>query len=150
VERLSVVGNSGSGKTTLAKKLARGLSNDFLEPDSIVHLPGWIDLPMDQFRAQVGDFVAGKQWVVDGNYSDVLDIIWDRADTVVWLDYPRRLVMQRVIGRTLRRLITREELWHGNREPLTNITTLDPQRSILVQQVATCQDARPRDERGAP
>ena len=41
--------------------------------------------------------------MTDGNYSRVQDLIWARADTVIWLDPPRYLVMRRVIWRTLRR-----------------------------------------------
>jgi adenylate kinase family enzyme len=132
VERVSVVGNSGSGKSTLARTLALAIRGDVLELDSVFHLPGWVDLPVAEFRTQVAGFVAHDRWVMDGNYSDVLDIIWDRADAVVWLDYPRSVVMRRVIARTVRRLVRREVLWNGNREPLTNLTTLDPQRSILA------------------
>ena len=40
--------------------------------------------------------------------------------------------MQRVVRRTLRRVITREELWNGNREPWSNLWSRDPQRSIIA------------------
>jgi adenylate kinase family enzyme len=189
VHRVSVVGNSGSGKTTLARTLASKLDTNVFELDSIFHRPNWQALPREEFRAAVSAAVADERWVVDGNYSAVIDIVWARADTVVWLDYPRGQVMRQVIGRTLRRLITREELWNGNREPLSNLATLDPQRSILawawtqhakyrqrftaamadpaneqltfvrlrnpgdarafVASLTTCQDSRPRHERGS-
>ena len=55
-----------------------------------------------------------------------------RADTVVWLDYPRLLVMRQIVGRTLRRLVTRQRLWNGNREPWRNLLTTDPERSIVA------------------
>jgi hypothetical protein len=58
--------------------------------------------------------------------------IWERADTVVWLDYPRGVVMRRVIRRTARRLITREELWNGNREPLLGALRADPRANIVL------------------
>jgi hypothetical protein len=61
----------------------------------------------------------------------VRDLVWARADTVVWFDLPRRTVMRQVVGRTLRRVVSRVELWNGNREPLTGMFRLDPERSII-------------------
>jgi adenylate kinase family enzyme len=76
--------------------------------------------------------VDAPAWVVDGNYSAVRDTVWEHADTVVWLDLPFVTVMSRVVRRTLRRTIGRTELWNGNREPLSNLTSLDPQKSIIM------------------
>jgi adenylate kinase family enzyme len=132
VRRVSVVGNSGSGKSTLAAGLAARLGVPFVELDSIFHQPGWTELPRDEFRARVADRAAGDAWVIDGNYTAVRDLVWARADTVVWIDLPRRLVMRRVIGRTIRRAVLRQELWNGNREPSSNWLTLDPERSIIM------------------
>lgn len=132
VQRVSIVGNSGSGKTTLARQLAARLGAAHLELDSVFHQPGWQPLPTEEFRERVGAFVAGDAWVVDGNYSAVRDLVWGRADTVVWLDPPRSRVMRRVITRTVRRAVRREELWNGNREPLSNFTRLAPEENIIV------------------
>jgi adenylate kinase family enzyme len=131
VRRISVVGNSGSGKTTLAAELAAALAIPHLELDSVFHQAGWQPLPRDDFRAAVGDFVAGDAWVVDGNYSAVRDVIWPRADTVVWLDPPRWRVMRQLLGRTLRRMARRTELWNGNREEWSNLLSADPEKSII-------------------
>jgi len=58
--------------------------------------------------------------------------VWPRADTVVWVDPPKRVVMSRVVRRTLHRVLTREELWNGNREPWTNLYSRDPYENIIV------------------
>ena len=50
-----------------------------------------------------------------GNYRNLRDSTWGRADTVVWLDYPLPLIMGRLLRRTVRRIVTQEELWRGNR-----------------------------------
>jgi adenylate kinase family enzyme len=142
-----VVGNSGSGKSTLAAALAARLGVPYIELDSIFHQPGWTELPRDEFRARVRALAAGEEWVIDGNYSAVRDLVWARADTVVWIDLPRWLVMRRVIGRTLRRAVLRQELWNGNREPVSNWLTLDPERSIIIW--AWTQHARYRARYGA-
>lgn len=131
MQRVSIVGCSGSGKTTVGRRLAESLGTDCVELDSIFHQPGWTELATEEFRRRVADVVAGDAWVIDGNYSAVRDLVWQRADTVVWLDLPRGLVMRRVVLRTLRRAVTRQTLWNGNREPLTNFYRLDPERNII-------------------
>ncbi len=130
--RIAVVGCSGSGKTRLAAALARALGSPHVELDSIYHQPDWTPLPDDEFRTRVAGVVAQDRWVVDGNYSVIQDVVWDRAEVVVWLDLPYSTVMARTVRRTLRRTITREELWTGNREPFSNLWSLNPERSIIV------------------
>jgi adenylate kinase family enzyme len=116
VQRISVVGNTGSGKTTVASGLAAALGVPHLELDAVFHQPGWQPLETGEFRRIVSEFTAGPSWIVDGNYSDVRDIVWDGADTVIWVDPPRHRVMRQLIARTLRRMTTGAELWNGNRE----------------------------------
>ena len=131
MRRVSLVGGPGSGKTTVGRRLAASLGAPSVELDAIYHQPGWTELPVEEFRRRVADVVAGDTWVVDGNYTTVRDLVWARADTVVWLDLPRPLIMRRVVARTVRRAITRQVLWNGNREPLTNFYRLDPERNII-------------------
>ena len=58
--------------------------------------------------------------------------IWARADTIVWLDLPRPVVMWRVTSRSFGRVVRRTELWNGNRESAANLLALhDPERSIV-------------------
>jgi len=132
VRRVSVVGNSGSGKTTFAAELARRMGAPHLELDSVFHQADWEPLPTEEFRERVAAFTAGDRWVVDGNYSKVLDVVWPRADTVVWLDPPRHRIMRRIVLRTLRRVFSRAELWNGNREPWGNLFRVDPEKSVVA------------------
>jgi adenylate kinase family enzyme len=132
MRRVSVVGNSGSGKSTLARALAARLAVPHIELDGIYHQPGWTPLAEEDLVRRVGEAAAGDSWVIDGNYSAVRLLIWARADTVVWLDLPRRLVMRRIIWRTVSRVISRAELWNGNREPWGNLVRRDPQTSIIA------------------
>jgi adenylate kinase family enzyme len=127
-----VVGCSGSGKTTLARSLARVLGAPCVELDAIFHQPGWTELPTHEFRARVEQATASDAWVVDGNYSSVRDIVWGKADTVVWFDLPYATVLTRTVRRTVRRVVTREELWNGNKEPYSNLWSLNPQTSIIA------------------
>jgi hypothetical protein len=114
--RIAIVGVSGSGKTTLARQLSQHLSLPHVELDALHWDPGWVPTPAEVFQQRARQALRGAIWVVDGNHPEVRDIIWSRADTVVWLDYGLALVMWRLILRTLRRAATREVLWNGNRE----------------------------------
>lgn len=130
--RISVVGNSGSGKSTLAKLLARRLSVPRLELDALAHLPNWSSPAPEDFARQVRDFCAGDAWVVDGNYRAVQPLVWERAELVLWLALPRLQVLRQLVARTVRRALTREVLWNGNRERLENFTSWDPERSVIA------------------
>ena len=131
VRRVSVVGTSGSGKSTLARQLAEILGVPHLELDAVHHQPDWEPLPTDEFRRIIAAHAAGDGWVIDGNYGRVRDLVWARADTVVWLDLPKRTVMRQVVWRTLRRVALRRELWNGNREGWRNFLTWNPEQSII-------------------
>ena len=116
--RVVVVGTTGSGKTVLARRLAGRLGLPHVELDALHWDPDWTKAPSAVFRERTARALSGDGWVVDGNYGKVRDLVWPRADTVVWLDFPLSLILWRLVRRTFRRALTREELWGGNRERL--------------------------------
>ena len=114
--RIVVVGTTGSGKTTVARKLSRRLGIPHVELDALHWEPKWTPAATDVFRQRVAEALKGDAWVVDGNYSKARDLIWPRATDLVWLDHPLPVKMWRLFWRTLRRSITKEELWSGTYE----------------------------------
>lgn len=116
--RIAVLGTTGSGKTTVARRLSQLLGSPHVELDALRWGPNWTETPDDVFRERVSRALAGDSWISDGNYGIARDLVWPRATMAVWLDYPFRVMMGRLLSRTLRRGITREELWNGNRERL--------------------------------
>ena len=116
--RIAVVGTTGAGKTTLARGLAQGLGLRHVELDALYWEPKWTPATTDAFRKRAAQALSGDGWVVDGNYGQVRDIIWSRADTIVWLDYSLPVIFWRLVWRTFWRVGTQAELWNGNRERL--------------------------------
>ena len=152
LSRVVVQGASGSGKTTLAVAIASTLGVAHLELDGLYQQANWTPLDLEEFRARVRRFVAQPRWVVDGNYSHVRDILWPLATTIVLIDLPRRVVMTRVIKRTLLRIMKREQLWNGNRESWRNALSRDPTNNIILwswNSHARYHDEVPRDAREA-
>jgi adenylate kinase family enzyme len=116
--RVVVIGISCVGKTTFAHSLARVLSCPHIELDTLYWQPNWVPRASDEFRARTARAVSQNCWVIDGNYSVVRDLVWSRATTVIWLNYVFPLVLWRALTRTVRRVLTQEELFSGNRESL--------------------------------
>ena len=116
-KRIAVVGTTGSGKSTLAQKLAEKFGGDFIELDALHWDPNWKPADAFDFFERVENAIQSESWVVSGNYRLVRDLIWEKAEAVIWLDYAFPLVFRRLLTRTIRRAVKREELWNGNREP---------------------------------
>lgn len=110
---------SGSGKTTVGRLLAERLGVPFHELDALHHGPHWTEASAEELRLLVEPLVRDEGWVIDNPYRGKLgDLVPEAADTVVWLDLPSRVWLPRLVRRTLRRAVRREELWNGNRETL--------------------------------
>ena len=137
MRRVAIVGSSGAGKSTLADELATGLCVPVVELDALMHGPDWTPTPTPEFRSKVAVALTAADetsdgWVVPGNYRTVADITQRHADTIVWLDLPRRVVMWRLLKRSVHRSITREAVWGGNRERLRDLFSRSPERNVLL------------------
>jgi adenylate kinase family enzyme len=130
-KRIVVIGTTSSGKSTLAKALADKFGLNFIELDALHWEPNWKEAEVSVFRERVENAVRAEAWVVAGNYSKVRDLIWSRAEAVIWLDYPFHIVFWRLLTRTIRRGITQEELWNGNRESFWGHLRLWSQDSLF-------------------
>ncbi|MCE9646201.1 MAG: adenylate kinase [Chloroflexi bacterium] len=111
-----VVGTTSSGKSTLAARLAGKLGADFIDLDALHWEPNWVEAPDEVFRRRVELATLAGAWVVAGNYHVVRDLLWKKADTIIWLDYPFPIVFWRLLTRTIRRAVTREKLFSDNVE----------------------------------
>jgi hypothetical protein len=127
MHRINVIGMSCAGKTTLARAIAARLDVPHVELDALYWERGWTPASDETFRARVAGALAPDAWVADGGYQVARDIIWGRADTVVWLDYPLRMILPRYARRTVSRLRSGEEFWPGtgNRETIRNVLRRD-------------------------
>ena len=117
-KRVVVVGVTSSGKSTLAEKLAKRFDLDYIELDAFNWEPNWQAAPLEVFRARVKKATQAEKWIVAGNYHIVRDLIWPKAETIIWLDYPLLTVLWQLTRRSFTRWWTGELLWGTNREPL--------------------------------
>ena len=119
--RVAVIGTSCSGKTTLARRIAEVKEIPHIELDAINWGANWMSLPLTEFRTAVREEVARNEWVIDGNYSKLREIIWLRATHLIWLNLPFLRIFWHALSRTVKRVVTREELWAGNTETFPQV-----------------------------
>ncbi|HKU97105.1 MAG TPA: hypothetical protein VJR58_17605 [Vineibacter sp.] len=143
LRRIAIVGTTGSGKSRLAEQLARTLSLPTIELDALYWMPDWQPALPELFRFRVDAATTADGWIIAGNYGQVRDLVWGRADTVIWLDFPLPLVLWRLLRRTLWRIVRREDLWNtGNRERVR--TAFFSRDSILLWALKTYRRNRER------
>ena len=120
--RVSVVGSTGTGKTTFARDLAAILGVPHIELDALAWAPNWRLVDAETLQARVRGAIAGDAWVVDGNYGGrgARQLVWARADTIIWLDFSLFVIYARLLRRTVARIRDGAELWPGtgNRETI--------------------------------
>lgn len=125
--RFVVVGTSCSGKTTFAARLSEILSVPHIEMDRFYWGPNWT--PRPDFMQKITRVVNKPNWIIDGNYHTVRNLVFPQATTIFWLNYPFWLVLGRALKRTLPRVFLGKTIYAGNRE--TFRTTFFSSDSIL-------------------
>lgn len=116
MKRIAIIGTSCSGKTTLARTVSVILELPHIELDTLFWKKNWQIEEREKFREKVARVVKQDTWVVDGNFGIVRDIVWTRADTIVWLNYPFAVVFIQALIRSIKRIVTKQKLFGDNVE----------------------------------
>lgn len=131
INRAIIIGSSGSGKSTLARQLGASLELPVIHLDRHFWHPGWVETPLDEWRIEVARLVQRRQWVMDGNYRETLDMRLDAADMVVFLDLHPMVCTWRTLKRRIQYYNRpRPDMARGCREPL-----FDPQVFQFLRRV---------------
>ena len=89
MSKILVFGNSGSGKSTFSKQIARKLGLAHLDLDVLAWLPTDPPkrMPIEESKEKINDFIAEHEsWVVEGCYTDLLELLKHEASEVVFMD----------------------------------------------------------------
>lgn len=90
MRRVAVIGCGGAGKTTVAKALAAHTGLPLVQADTIVYADGHTARPEAQWQPELNAHTDRDAWVIDAMKLSLLERRVQRADTVVFVDVPRR------------------------------------------------------------
>uniref|UniRef100_A6VSE2 Adenylate kinase n=1 Tax=Marinomonas sp. (strain MWYL1) TaxID=400668 RepID=A6VSE2_MARMS len=118
MKKVNVIGTTGSGKSTFSQRLATKINAPYIQMDQIFGKKNWQESQDSEFFQRIEEILSESTWVLDGNYSRTNVIKWRDADTIIWIDYSFCRTFFQLFKRTIKRIISGEELWPetGNRE----------------------------------
>lgn len=102
MKRVLILGPSGSGKSTLCRRLGQIVNVPIIHLDRYYWKPNWVETSKEEWQDKVKNLIGSESWVMDGNYTSTLRLRTSAADTIIFIDVPRRLSYLRVFTRFLR------------------------------------------------
>lgn len=99
MKRILIVGSCGAGKSTLAVQLSQITKLPLIHLDSVFWLPNWVQKDKDIFDEELRGLLSNEEWIIDGNYHRTMEMRFEKADTIIFLDYNRYLCIFRAIKR---------------------------------------------------
>jgi adenylate kinase family enzyme len=114
--RILVYGVTGSGKTTAAARISEATGIPWTAVDDLTWEPNWVAVDPEEQRRRIAEICEGDTWLLDTAYGTWVDVPLAGADLVVGLDYPRWLSLQRLVRRTLARILHQRPVCNGNTE----------------------------------
>ncbi|MEV6702600.1 adenylate kinase [Streptomyces sp. NPDC051453] len=141
MQKIALFGQPATGKTTLAKWLSTELGYPHTDLDGLLFTPDG-PLPLEEFRRQAAEVAQHDEWIVEGNFSKLADVVWHRADVLVWLDFPLILVLYRIVRRSLSQLAGHED--SAQARQLTWRKAFFVRRSLLRTAIRKYRRNRPR------
>ena len=126
LSRVIIIGPRASGKSTFSSKLAGSLNLAHIEFDTINRKKDGSPPTDSDYQSALTELVQQPRWIVDGDYLEGIDrlalpIVWPLASALIWLDLPFLVTMRRLVTRSRRRVIHKEEMWGGMQDKASSL-----------------------------
>jgi len=99
MKRIMIIGCCGSGKSTLSRKLHEITNLPLHHLDQYYFKPNWTETPKEEWNEIIKNLAHKEEWIIDGNYGGTMDIRFNYADMVIYMDYSTIRCLWRVLGR---------------------------------------------------
>lgn len=99
MNRILVIGINGAGKSTIARRLGKKLNIKVFHLDKYYWKKNWDKPEKKQWRKTVKKLIQKPSWIIDGTYPSTLNLRAQKADTIIYLEAPKLVVLFRIIKR---------------------------------------------------
>lgn len=112
-----IIGPGNAGKSTLAVEIGKILHLPVYHLDKYFWEPNWEQKDMDVWHSHHAALIRKPLWVIDGDFSKLYDERAERADTIIFLNFPLRILIPRFLRRVYKyRGSSRPDMTEGNIE----------------------------------
>lgn len=119
ISKILILGGPGSGKTTLANQLSEILGLPIINLDNINYKKGWIQRDKKERDRIIRKKMNNDEWIIEGIYKTTLQERAEKADLIIFLEYPTYYLLFRVIKRYLSNIGKEKKELDGCKEQLT-------------------------------
>ena len=95
-KRIMLLGNSGSGKSWTAQRLGEKTGYPVIYLDKECWQPGWTYPPQEEWEKKNREYISGREWIIDGNHHETLEMRVEAADLILLFDINRLLCIYSV------------------------------------------------------
>ncbi len=99
MNKIMIIGSPGAGKTTLATQLGSKLALPVYHLDKYFWQENWKPLQQEEFKIIQNKLVSEKRWIIDGNFTQSMDIRMSQAEVIIFLDFPKLIILWRYFYR---------------------------------------------------
>lgn len=112
-KKITIFGCCGSGKTYLSLQIHKITKIPLIHLDSLNWSENWIPVEEERFNYLLENEINKDKWIIEGLYNRTVDLRISFSDTIIYLDYSRKVCFFNIIKRWIKN--------HGkNREGMPN------------------------------
>lgn len=99
MEKIIVIGPGGAGKSEMSRKLKDILNLPLYHLDNIFWKEDRTHITREEFDQKLNELLIKDKWIIDGDYSRTYEVRMQKADTIIFLDYPLEVCLKGVESR---------------------------------------------------
>ena len=98
-KRIMIIGPGGAGKSELSFRLEDVLHLPLYHLDNIWWKKDKTNISREEFDRKLNEIIDQDEWIIDGDYSRTYKMRMEKADTIIFLDYPLEVCLKGVESR---------------------------------------------------